>query len=262
MKKTLLSIRTILSWNTLIVIILAIGATYLSIYFEWKVDFPLTIIGVAVVFPIVFSIGGAYSRREKALGEYGTIKGLGRAMFFASRDWIRDTGEAAEKSQADFKQIFLDLFVKIREFFQTEDLKIQEQKEEELYTLFTKLSKIIEGLRDRGLSGSEVSRVNSHYSKMITAFETLKHIFQYRTPRTLRAYSKVFIYLIPIIYAPYFALLAEGQPLGVAFVMPVIFALIFTCLDNIQEHLENPFDQLGEDDIKINAEKFVKTLDL
>ena len=33
-------------------------------------------------------------------------------------------------------------------------------------------------------------------------------------------------------------------------------------LDNIQEHLENPFDQIGEDDIVINAEKFVKRLDL
>ncbi|MBN2893356.1 MAG: hypothetical protein JXL97_15900 [Bacteroidales bacterium] len=262
MRRTLSSIKLIISWNTLIVILLATGATYLSIYYEWKVDFPLTIIGIAVVFPIVFSIGGAYSRRENALGQYGTIKGLGRAMFFASRDWIRDTGEDAEKSQNDFKQIFLDIFTKTREFFQTTDDINQEKKEEEIYSLFSKLSKIIEGLRDRGLSGSEVSRVNSHFSKMITSFESLKHIFQYRTPRTLRSYSKIFIYIVPIVYAPYFALLADGQPLGVAFIMPVLFALIFTSLDNIQEHLENPFDQLGEDDIKINAEKFTKTLDL
>jgi hypothetical protein len=33
-------------------------------------------------------------------------------------------------------------------------------------------------------------------------------------------------------------------------------------LDNIQEHLENPFDQIGEDDIVINAEKFVERLEL
>ena len=39
----------------------------------------------------------------------------------------------------------------------------------------------------------------------MVAFETAKHIHHYRTPRTLRAYSKLFIYLLPISYGPCFA---------------------------------------------------------
>ncbi len=42
----------------------------------------------------------------------------------------------------------------------------------------------------------------------------------------------------------------------------VLFSLIFTSFDNIQEHLEHPFDQIGEDDMRINAKKFEKTLDV
>jgi predicted membrane chloride channel (bestrophin family) len=262
MKKSLKSIKLIINWNSLLVVVLAIGATYASIIFDVKVNFPLTIIGIAVVFPIVFSIGGAYSRREKALEKYGDIKALGRSMFFSSRDWIKDSGEIAEKSQQDFKDSMNEIFKAIRSFFQTEDSSEQTKREEKIYTLFSKLSLVIEGLRERGLSGSEVSRVNSHLSKMIMSFESLKHIFQYRTPRTLRSYSKLFIYVVPIVYAPYFALLGENQNLLIAFIMPTLFALIFTSLDNIQEHLENPFDQIGEDDIKINAEKYTKSLDL
>lgn len=262
MKRTLKSFKLIVNWNTLVVSALASGATYVSILNGWKIDFPLTIIGMAVVFPIVFSIGGAYTRREKALGQYGNIKALGRAMYYSSVDWIKDSGELAEKNQADFRKVLFDIFATIRSFFQTEVKEEQEKCEKELYSLLSKLSKVIEGLRERGLSGSEVSRVNSHLSKLMMAFENLKHIFQYRTPRTLRAYSKFFIYLIPVVYAPYFANLAEGQKLGVAFIMPILFALIFTSLDNIQEHLENPFDQIGEDDIKINAEKFTESLEL
>ncbi|MBN2663415.1 MAG: hypothetical protein JXR68_07170 [Bacteroidales bacterium] len=262
MRKTFKSFKIIINWNTLIVSILSVSATYLSIFYGWKIDFPLTIIGMAVVFPIVFSIGGAYTRREKALGQYGDIKALGRAMYLASRDWIRDDNELAVKNQQDFKNTLFDIFATIRCFFQTEVIEKQDESEKKLYVLFSKLSKIIEGLRDRGMSGSEVSRVNSHFSKMMMNFENLKHIFQYRTPRTLRAYSKFFIFLIPVVYAPYFANLAEGQKLGVAFIMPLLFSLIFTSLDNIQEHLENPFDQIGEDDIKINAEKFTNTLEL
>ena len=104
--------------------------------------------------------------------------------------------------------------------------------------------------------------MNSFLSKLIMSFESLKHIFQYRTPITLRTYSKVFIYIIPIIYAPYFAYVADGRSLAFAFILPILFSLIFTSLDNIQEHLENPFDQVGEDDIKINADKFKRNLDL
>ena len=44
--------------------------------------------------------------------------------------------------------------------------------------------------------------------------------------------------------------------------MPVLFTTVLVSLDNIQEHLENPFDQIGEDDIIINAEKFIERLDL
>jgi hypothetical protein len=40
--------------------------------------------------------------------------------------------------------------------------------------------------------------------------------------------------------------------------MPVLFATILVSLDNIQEHLENLFYKIGEDDIAINAEKFVE----
>ena len=44
--------------------------------------------------------------------------------------------------------------------------------------------------------------------------------------------------------------------------MPILFTTILVSLDNIQEHLENPFDQIGKDDITINAEKFVEQLNL
>ncbi len=43
--------------------------------------------------------------------------------------------------------------------------------------------------------------------------------------------------------------------------MPILFSVILVSLDNIQNHLENPFDQLGEDDVVINAEKLVASLD-
>jgi hypothetical protein len=134
--------------------------------------------------------------------------------------------------------------------------------EEAVYKAFSKLSLFIKTLREKGLVSGEVSRCNQFLSKMIISFENVKHIYQYRTPRTLRAYSDIFIVLLPILYGPYFAVVSREFSRGLEFVLPVLFSLILVSLDRIQVHLENPFDQIGEDDVMINAEKFVSRLDL
>jgi hypothetical protein len=36
--------------------------------------------------------------------------------------------------------------------------------------------------------------------------------------------------------------------------MPILFSFILISLDNIQEHLEDPYDQIGEDDIRMDME--------
>jgi hypothetical protein len=91
------SIRTIfliLNLKTLIVATFAVASTYRCRRYGLIADFPLTLIATAVVFPIVFSISGAYKRRECALDEYGSMKAHGRAIYFASRDWLEQSAPA------------------------------------------------------------------------------------------------------------------------------------------------------------------------
>ena len=47
---------------------------------------------------------------------------------------------------------------------------------------------------------------------------------------------------------------------GLEYVTPVLLTMILVSLENIQEHLENPFDQVGEDDITFNVDKFMERL--
>lgn len=261
MKKFLDRLFGILSLNTLLALLVATGSTYLSILYGLKIDFPLTIIGIAVVFPIVFSIGWAYNRREAALVQYGIMKSMSRSMYLASRDWLRDNWEAAENNKKDFKETTQEIFELCIKLFQSKPWPWFLHEEKLIYSQFSKLSRVIEDLRDRWLSGSEVSRLNAHHNRFMTAFEVLKHIYQYRTPRTLRLYSKLFIYIVLIILWPYFALLATGQALWLSMIMPIVFAMVLTGLDNIQELLENPFDQVWEDDIKINPHKIISAIE-
>ncbi len=231
-------------------------STWLCDRYGIVADFPLTLVAIAIVFPVVFSIDSAYKRRERALGLLGDFKAHMIALYHASRDWIGNNDEF----QLEIKNQLVDVYGSIRNFFVSNPNK-EKQAEKMIYNKISELSSIAQRFRDHGLQVGEVSRVSQYISKIMVAMENLKVILHYRTPVTLRAYSKVFIYSFPIIYGPYFVSVSEHYSEGLQYVMPIIFSFILVSLDNIQGHLENPFDQIGEDDIKFDVEEFSEMMD-
>jgi hypothetical protein len=251
------SMILLINRKTFVVTFLAILSTYLCLKFKITADFPLTLVSTAVIFPIVFSIAGAYKRRESALGEYATMKGNGKAIYMATRDWLENP---EDQTLDKGRKLLGDLFASSDGLFSGE-VSTFRKREDAVYENFSNLSKFIKAdLRENGLASGEVSRCNQYLSKMMVSFERIKHIYQYRTPKTLRLFSDVFIAILPPLYGPYFAHIAQDYSTGLVYVMPVLFSLILVGLDNIQAHLENPFDKIGADDITINVELFVERL--
>ena len=246
------SLALVINLKSFVVAALAVLSTYISLRFNIIADYPLTLISTAIVFPIVFSIGHAYKRREVSLDQYGNIKAHGRALYFSARDWLP---ERSEERMSELVSNMEHLLSSARSLFKSDRTEL-EKHEKEVYKSFSQLSLFVKHLRTDGLSNGECSRLNQFISKMMVSFEKVKHIYQYRTPRTLRAFSEFFIILLPILYGPYFAAQALEYNSLLIYVMPVLFAFILTGLENIQDHLEDPFDQIGEDDVMINAEKF------
>ena len=54
-------------------------------------------------------------------------------------------------------------------------------------------------------------------------------------------------------FAPYFALLSDENNVSVGFLVAIFYSLVLVSLDNIQEDLESPYDQIGEDDLNLNV---------
>ena len=255
--KYLKNLYLIVNIQTFIISFLAVTSTAICIHFKYEADFPLTIITMSIVFPIVFSIGGAYKRREAALKEYAAIKGYLRALYFVPIDWLENVNDSNPEK---LLTIIESIFKNIRLMFTNSDLEINKY-ENKIYSDFSEISSYINNdLRSKGLSSGECSRSNQYLQKLMISFESIKHIYQYRTPRTLKAFSSLFIFIIPILYGPYFAFQAENMSFGLEYITPVLLSSILVSLENIQEHLENPFDQVGEDDVKFNVEKFVENL--
>jgi hypothetical protein len=224
--------------------------------YNFQANLPLTLVGIAIVFPVVFSIDSAYKRRERALTLLADFKGHLKALFMAPSDWLSIDDK---DYPVEFKQDIINVYKAIREFFIAKDR--DETDEKKIALAMTKLSKTVQKLRDYGLPSGEMSRVNQYLSKLWVDIDNLKSIYFYPTPITLRAYSRVFIYSFPVLYAPYFVYAAQSYSVGLEYFMPVLFSFILVSLDNIQGHLESPFDQIGEDDIKFNVEKFERLLE-
>jgi hypothetical protein len=257
MKRVLSSFFLIINYKTLIVTTLSLVSTFLCIQYNFTAKFPDMLVGVAIVFPVVFSIGSAYTRRETALQRLSDFKGHAIAIYFAFRDWPTE-GEKGLTNR--YRILITEMFVLLREMLMVSHHEHWSKNEKTMYDKFSELSSMTIQLRAGGVQSGEISRVSQYVSKMIIAFDNIKVIHNYRTPITLRAYSKVFIYVFPIVYGPYFASEHMEYSMHLEYAMPVLYSFILVSLDNIQDHLENPFDEVGEDDIRIDGNDTLRQL--
>jgi len=257
--KVLKSFSIIINFKAVLVSILAVISTFLCHYIGLRADFPLTLVGIAIVFPIVFSIDSAYKRRESALEHYAELKANAFSLYLAARDWVRVENDSFP---GQMKDKLVELLVAVQSLLSSpkKDNGLS-AREKEVYDKFSELSEISIEFRRRNLAAGELSRASQYISLMIQAFDQMKNIFYYRTPITLRAYSKVFIYTFPVLYGPYFALTMDTYSAGLSYMMPILYSFILVSLDNIQDHLENPYDDIGEDDIRMDVKGFTRLMD-
>ena len=254
MKNVLRSFFLIINYKTLIITALAVISSEVCYRYDLTAKFPDMLVGVAIVFPVVFSIGSAYNRRETALQRFSDFKGHAIAIYYATRDWT--TMKENDLPQRVRKMVG-EMVVIMRSMFKSNHRGDLIQNEKKLYEYFSNLSALTMEMRQYGVQSGEISRISQYVSKMVIAFDNLKIIHAYRTPVTLRAYSKVFIYVFPIVYGPYFASTFKDFSAHLEFVMPILYSFILVSLDNIQDHLEHPFDEVGEDDIRIDETEIV-----
>jgi len=252
MPRTIKHFVAILDLQTLVVTLLAVVSTYLCLRYELIADVPTGLIGLAVVFPIVFSINAAYRRREEALSHFGEIKGYAVALYYGHRDWLSASGRGDVHGDR-MRRLVEELLTAIRDDLSTRGRSAVSMGR--VYETFSALSRSHEEMRKDDLGVSEISRANQYLGKIVVAYERMRNISNYRTPQTLRAYSHVFLNVFPIAFGPYFAFVSSEAKsfMWVGYVVAVLYSLVLVSLDNLQEHLEDPFDELGSDDVRLDV---------
>src|SRR5688572_22364033 len=145
MKRVLKSFLLIINYKTLIITTLSVISTYVCYRLGFTAKFPDMLVGVAIVFPVVFSIGSAYNRRESALQRFSDFKGHAIAIFYATRDWTTDK---SHHLPAEVRHLVTEMIAIMRRMFTSGNRTDLKENERRIYSHFSRLSGITNAMRD------------------------------------------------------------------------------------------------------------------
>lgn len=241
--------------KTVVITILSVASTVLCHYLDITMNVRTDLIGVAVIFPIGIGINGAFKRRDDALKSLAWIKGNAFAIRMAYSHWVADRPSRRQLA-AHVEETLTNFFDHIKAYLTSRTL--DPDLLAPVMSDLAALSRAGEVMRREGVPPPEVSRVNEYIRVICVQFQELKNVRIYRTPIAIRGYSKFFILIFPIIFGPSFNYLSnEAGAIWHGIMLAVVYSVILTGLDNVQEALENPFDGDGKDDIQFYEPSYV-----
>jgi predicted membrane chloride channel (bestrophin family) len=88
--------------------------------------------------------------------------------------------------------------------------------------------------------------------------ESLNGIKIHGTPVSLRAYLLISLYVLPFIFTPNLVYNLHDDPRWLIYLLNSINGFVLISLYNLQDLLEDPFDQMGMDDIKLDEFEFLE----
>ena len=233
---------SILNYRTLLVIMISVITIFLAYRFHINFSVDLTLISIAIIFPLVFSIRGSFRRREKALEHLSQF----RSSLKTINSFILSKNEMSEELKKEFSEIIVEISEMVVNHLQNKDSNTKD--------LDSVIDKVYEFITDKDefISRSLRDKVFRYMNDLHESIENLRAIHIHRTPISLRAYCIVFIYLFPLIYAPtVISDIGVDKPQWMTYFIVLISEFILVSLYNIQDHLEYPFDDVGLDDIKL-----------
>jgi len=215
------------------------------LFFRLGINFnvDLTLLSIAIIFPLVFTIRSSFKRREKALEHLSKFLSSLKTVKY----YILSNDKVVEDRKIEVENLLYEINIKTIEHLskRNDDIKGLDEIVHQVYSFVSDKENLIPyKLRDRVFRFMK----DTHES-----IENLHAIHIHRTPISLMAYCEVFIYIFPLIYAPTIIYnLGLNDADWIAYFIVLLTQFVLISLYNIQNQLEYPFDSIGVDDIDLN----------
>jgi predicted membrane chloride channel (bestrophin family) len=234
-------------FNLRLFIILIETIIVLKLYkmFSIKIDIDLSILSIAIVFPLVFSITSAYQRRQDSIRYYTGFRNkiIDLTNLIYSVDTIKEDEyntlfKKLLELQNDLNNILLNpIYDKVA------SKKYRDQRKNIFSLIIGVKHKFNEREKD------SIIRVKN---ELFYDIEMLNGIRLHGTPLSLRIYCLIFIFISPFLFGSNDFIIIENFSSDIfSLIVSLTISFILMALYNVQDYIENPFDQKGLDDLKI-----------
>jgi len=237
----------IINFRTLIALVIALVILWLSYLFNFSYNIDLTLVSIAIIFPLVFNIRGSFNRRERALEYLSQF----RSALLTLNYYFKNSPKLTEDDKREMTNILLEISKEFtihlgRSEYDTKDIDDRVQK---VFNFITD--------KDDLIPTRYKVRIFRYLNDLHESIENLHAIHVHRTIISLKAYCEYSIYIFPVIYVPTIIYhVGMDSSKWFAFFTVLFTQFILISLFNIQDHLEYPFDNVGMDDIKLETFKF------
>ncbi|GAB5413649.1 MAG: hypothetical protein Cons2KO_12520 [Congregibacter sp.] len=236
----------ILDQKTLALSVVCIVITYLSFRFNFSYDLNITLFSVAVIFPLVFTIREAFKRRDSAL------KFL--SLFRASMTSVHYCFEQCKKLEEEEQNEVRAQLQKVSDLFFVA-LTSEEADSKPALEALNGVFHFIQRHNDAISSGLTL-KIIRFVQDANESIENTISLKLHGTPISMRAYCLVFVFLFPFVFAPTIVYHLPDAPPLITYGLSLLHAFVLISLYNVQTQMENPFDQVGLDDIKLGEYAF------
>ena len=237
----------ILNFRTFVALIISLIVPFVAYKFNVNYDIDLTLISIAIIFPLVFTIRGAFRRREKALEHL--------SLFRASLKTVVNLILSSKLEDTDMKKGLelvnnsnQDLFKFLRSSGETTE---HDNNLNELFDFLNSKKSII--------GGGTLQKIIRFLKDTTDSADNLVAIDRHRTPISLKAYCLIFVYIFPMIYTPTIIYkIGIENPAWITYFIVILSEFILISLYNIRDQMEYRFDDEGLDDIDLDIFKMVR----
>ncbi len=236
----------IINHRTLIAMVITLASLLFSYQYTLIYNIDLTLISIAIIFPLVFTIRGSFQRRENALEHLSLFRGALKAIYYC----FMGNKKMDQTNKNIVSGILTDISDSLMAHLQGNDFETDQfDRIVNRVFEFTEEQKefISERLRIR------IYRFMEHVHESI---DNLIAIDIHRTPISLKAYCEAYIYIFPLVYTPTIInKVGLDTPVVITYFIVLLSEFMLISLYNIQDQLEYPFDKKGLDDINIEIFK-------
>ncbi len=226
--------------------VITLASLLFSYQYTLIYNIDLTLISIAIIFPLVFTIRGSFQRRENALEHLSLFRGALKAIYYC----FMGNKKMDQTNKNIVSGILTDISDSLMAHLQGNDFETDQfDRIVNRVFEFTEEQKefISERLRIR------IYRFMEHVHESI---DNLIAIDTHRTPISLKAYCEAYIYIFPLVYTPTIInKVGLDTPVVITYFIVLLSEFMLISLYNIQDQLEYPFDKEGLDDINIEIFK-------